>query len=238
MPCHAVTPTILPFHTSHTHATRPDPIGPAVIELLRRWWPVVLVTVLSAPVGVPICVAVARARIERGMATDRAWRWSLAETGMVLGTLPWTWMALTSLGRPAGVSLAPFADLLDQVRTPGAWAQIFANVVFLLPFGALAPLRWPWVRGLWRLALAAIAFSVTLEVVQHLLITGRVASVDDVLQNVAGAVLGGLITRRWWGSRPRRAGHDRPAGERLSGAPPASGDDPRAAIDGQRAPVG
>ena len=31
---------------------------------------------------------------------------------------------------------------------------------------------------------------------------GRVASVDDVLQNAFGAVLGGLLTRGWWAGPP------------------------------------
>jgi VanZ like family len=207
-----------------------------MIDQLRTWWPVVLVTVLSAPVGVLVCVRVAGARMKRGMPADRAWRWSLAEVGMVAGTLPWTWMALTPLPRPAGVSLVPFADLADQVRTPGAWAQIFANMVFLLPFGVLAPLRWRWARHPWRVLAVAVAYAVTLEALQYLLSIGRVSSVDDVIQNSAGAFLGTLLVWKW--SRPRRTAHDRPAGDRLSCAPAASSDGSRAAVDGQRSPMG
>jgi glycopeptide antibiotics resistance protein len=170
------------------------------------------------------------------MSADRAWRWSLAEVGMVAGTLPWTWMALTPLPRPAGVSLVPFADLADQVRTPGAWAQIFANVVFLLPFGLLAPLRWRWARDPRSVLAAAVACSATLETLQYLLHIGRVSSVDDVIQNGAGAFLGALLI--WARNRPRRTDHDRPTRDRLSCAPAASGDGPRAAVDGQHAPMG
>jgi hypothetical protein len=228
MPCHAVTPTILPVHAEHPSTTRPG--GRRVIEQLRTWWPVVLVTVLSAPVGVLICVWAAGARMKRGLPADRAWRWSLAEVGMVVGTLPWTWMALTPLPGPSGFMLVPFADLADQVRTPGAWAQIFANVVFLLPFGVLAPLRWRWARRPWRVLLAAAAYSIALEALQHLLGMGRVSSVDDVIQNTAGAFFGAvLVCGR---SRPRRTAHDRPAGERLSCAPAAPGDGSRTAVDG------
>jgi glycopeptide antibiotics resistance protein len=146
-------------------------------------------------------------------------------------------MALTPLARPSAVSLLPFADLANQVRTPAAWAQIFANVVFLLPFGLLAPLRWRWARRAWRVLLVAIAYATALEMLQHILAIGRVSSVDDVIQNAAGAFLGAWVTTRR--SRPRRAAHDRPAGERRSGAPAAPGDNPGGpAVDGQSAPMG
>jgi glycopeptide antibiotics resistance protein len=204
MPC---TPTILPLHAAHSGPTRPGALD--VIEELRTWWPVVLATVLFAPVGVLICVLTAKRRTRRGMPARQAWRWSVAEVGMVIGTLPWTWMALTRLPGEASVSLVPFVDVWDQVRTPGAWAQIFANVVFLLPFGLFAPLRWQWARRPWRVLLVATAFSATLEALQYLLDLGRVSSVDDVIQNSAGAFLGAWVATRW--SRPRRAAHDRPA---------------------------
>lgn len=170
------------------------------------------------------------------MPADRAWRWSVAEVGMVVGTLPWTWMALTPLPGPADVVLVPFTDLADQVRTPSAWAQIFANLIFLASFGLLAPQRWRWARNPWAVLAAAVAFSVTLEALQHLLRIGRVSSVDDVIQNSAGAFLAAVLVAMR--SRPRRTAHDRPAGERLSSAPATPGDGPGAAVDGQGASMG
>jgi hypothetical protein len=185
-----------------------------VIEQWERWHTVVLMTVATAPLGVLV-------------AWWRGWHRGLAEVGMVVGTLPWTWMALTPLHRPARVSLVPFADLAAQVRAPQALAQILPNLVFLLPFGALAPLRWRWFTRWWRLFAVAAAYSATVELLQYALHIGRVASVDDVILNACGAVLGGLITLAWW-----------PARERRSGAPAAPGDDPGPAVDGQRLPVG
>jgi hypothetical protein len=174
--------------------------------LLDRWGLVIGATAAAVPLCVLAVVVMARRRTAGGMPAERAWRWSAAEVAIVLGTAPWTWMALTALGGPEGISLVPFRDLLEQVRgDPGeAFVQIFANMVFLLPFGALAPLRWPWFAGLGRLFAVAAAYSATIEVVQHAGHLGRISSVDDVLQNAAGAVLGGLLTLAWWPARKER----------------------------------
>ena len=65
-----------------------------------------------------------------------------------------------------------------------------------LAYGFLAPVRWS-IHPLWVVATAAAA-SATVEFLQWALHLGRVASIDDVLVNAAGAGLAAACSRRWW----------------------------------------
>jgi glycopeptide antibiotics resistance protein len=69
-------------------------------------------------------------------------------------------------------------------------------------FGALAPLRFQSLARLPVIIGLAAAGSLAVETLQYALAPGRVSSIDDVLLNTAGAGLGNLVTRRWWGRRP------------------------------------
>ncbi|NUO57330.1 MAG: VanZ family protein [Hamadaea sp.] len=182
-----------------------------IAALIQRWGLVLISTAGVAAVCVPLVWASKR----RG----RDWRADALLAGMFVGTLPWTWMALTPLHGPERISLRPLVDLFAQVRGDGAEAfvQIFANLVFLLPLGALAPMRWRWAASLPRIVLLAAVYSGAIEIAQYALHLGRISSLDDVLQNTAGAALGALLTRRWW---------------RRSVASAPLGDDPGPAVDG------
>ena len=63
------------------------------------------------------------------------------------------------------------------------------NLLLLLPLGLLGPIAFPALNGWIRVFVVALAFSVAIEVAQ-LWIPNRMADVDDVLLNVAGAMLG------------------------------------------------
>ncbi|WP_344678046.1 VanZ family protein [Saccharopolyspora taberi] len=80
------------------------------------------------------------------------------------------------------------------------WVQLAGNVILLLPLGMLVPQRWPWFDNLGKIAMGALALSCTIELVQFLAISGRVASSDDVVLNTIGAVIGGLLIRAPWRS--------------------------------------
>ena len=86
------------------------------------------------------------------------------------------------------VQLVPFsslkAALFGDIRTG---LQIAANIILFLPFGYL-------LRKLPRAALASLLLSVAVELLQYRWILGT-ASVDDVLANLLGGLLGaGLYT--------------------------------------------
>jgi glycopeptide antibiotics resistance protein len=97
------------------------------------------------------------------------------------------------------INLVPFATIWPQLHGAGTspLRQLAGNVGLLMPLGPLGPLVMPSLRRVGRLALVALAVSVGIELVQlvgtlaHVLL--RSADVDDVILNVAGALLGWLV---------------------------------------------
>jgi glycopeptide antibiotics resistance protein len=127
-----------------------------------------------------------------------AWRRSLADVGIVYGTVPWVWLIMLPGDRagavPGRVSLVPLRDLLtifaDGPLT--ATGQVVGN---LLVFAALASVP--------RILTFAAGCSILVEAAQYVLRLDRVSSVDDVLLNTVGAGLAALASRRWWRATAR-----------------------------------
>jgi hypothetical protein len=163
-----------------------------------RWLPVVIASLLALPAAAAVAALMQRTRVRRGAAAVDAWRTSLTEVGMVIGTVPWLWMILTPLPEPGLVYLVPLTDLWHQLHQPPLWIvfQVTGNLLVFAAFGFLAPVRWR-IRPLWVVVAAGVA-SATVETLQWALHLGRVASVDDVLVNATGAGLAALCSRRWW----------------------------------------
>jgi VanZ like protein len=126
-----------------------------------------------------------------------AWRLSLAEVGMVYGTVPFLWLTLmpgTRAGTVEGrVSLVPLRDLLTMGPI-----GIAGNLLVFAALGAFAPMRFAALASVSRVLLLGAGFSVLVETLQYVLRLDRVSSVDDVLVNAAGAGLAALASRRWW----------------------------------------
>ncbi|GII80897.1 hypothetical protein Sru01_58790 [Sphaerisporangium rufum] len=149
--------------------------------------------------GLPAAALVvsAVALVRRAAGGTSAWRKSLAEVGMVYGTVPFVWMTLMP-GPGAGIvpgrlSLVPLVDL----ATMGPLG-IGGNLLVLAALGFFAPLRFAALASVPRILALGAACSVVIETLQYVLRLDRVSSVDDVLINAAGAVLFGLASRRWW----------------------------------------
>jgi hypothetical protein len=178
---------------------------PALVRATwQEWGHVLLAAVALVPLAAAVVAGLARWRISRGFGAAVAWRHSVAEVGMIVGTVPWLWMILTPRDAPGEVHLLPLRDLAAQLAgDPGvALAQVGGNLLVFAVLGALAPLRF---RALARLPVIiglAAAGSLAVETLQYALALGRVSSIDDVLLNTAGAGLASLLTRRWWGRRP------------------------------------
>jgi len=102
------------------------------------------------------------------------------------------------LARLHAVGLPPWVDY--------GTVEFSANVVYFVPLGLLVVLLAG--GGSWRLATAlGFGVSVVIEVAQDLFLPARVASVDDVLSNTAGACLGallGVLTLAWMARRRMR----------------------------------
>jgi hypothetical protein len=174
------------------------------VTIIGRGWGLVLVAVLVTALAV---AALVRWRTSRGTVREVALRRSLAEVGAVAGTLPWLWMVFTPTPRGRRVALVPLRDVADLfVAGPAATivAQVGGNLLVLAAFGAFLPMRFAALARLGRMAVASAAASVTMELLQYVLNLGRVTSVDDVLMNTAGGVLGAMLTRRWWAAPDSR----------------------------------
>jgi VanZ like family len=165
---------------------------------------VLLMTVVALPLAALVVWALAHWR--RAVGVRSAWRMSLAEVGMVHGTVPFVWMTMMP-GSGAGivpgrVSLVPFRDLL----TMGALG-IVANLLIFAALGFFAPMRFAALASVPRILALGAGCSILVETAQYVLRLDRVSSVDDVLINATGAVLAGLASRHWWrtADRPRLA---------------------------------
>ncbi|MBL3669243.1 VanZ family protein [Streptomyces sp. M2CJ-2] len=170
---------------------------------------VVLITLVTLPLAALVVWALARRRRAAGVTS--AWRMSLAEVGMVHGTVPFLWMTMMP-GAGAGivpgrVSLVPLRDLLTM-GTLG----IVGNLLVFASLGFFAPMRYAALASVPRILALGAVCSVLVETAQYVLRLDRVSSVDDVLVNATGAALATLASRRWWRTTTE-APSDRPHSE-------------------------
>jgi hypothetical protein len=150
-------------------------------------------------VGLPLPALLvwALASVRRAAGRPSAWRLSLAEVGMVYGTVPMVWLTLQP-GKQAGVapgrlSLIPLRDLVTMGPV-----GIGGNLLVFAALGFFAPIRFTALGSVRRILALGAGCSVLVETAQYVLRLDRVSSVDDVLVNAAGAALFGLASRRWW----------------------------------------
>jgi hypothetical protein len=169
--------------------------------------------VLMMLVGLPLAALVVwvLARRRRAAGVTWAWRMSLAEVGMVYGTVPFIWMTMMP-GSGAGivpgrVSVVPLRDLL----TMGPLG-IGGNLLVFAALGFFAPIRFAALASMPRVLALGAGCSGLVEIAQYVLRLDRVSSVDDVLVNAAGAALAALASRRWWRTTAEvPSDHPRPA---------------------------
>jgi VanZ family protein len=121
-------------------------------------------------------------------------------------------IVVLTLGPTGGDDVVEISELGDVVNAVGRSDTSYllhfsleaaANVLLFMPLGAAL-----YMRGLsiGRTALYGFVLSAAVEGAQLLLIPGRTTSLDDVLLNTLGAVLGqGLLSRS---TRDREPGHE------------------------------
>jgi glycopeptide antibiotics resistance protein len=188
--------------------------------LLGTFTGVAFITVAVLPLAALSVWALARHR--RSAGAPQPWRTSLAEVGIVYGTVPWVWMILLPGGGagdvPGRVSLVPLRDLLTIFGDGPARAagQVVINLLIFAALGFFAPMRFAALASVPRILALGAGCSVLVETAQYVLELDRVSSVDDVLLNAAGAGLAALASRRWW-RVPAGASSDHPRSASLSG---------------------
>ncbi|WP_017570144.1 VanZ family protein [Nocardiopsis halotolerans] len=160
--------------------------------------------VILSPVALVLALALAWFRARRGQPWKRAARDSTLDV-LTLGSLmPVVILTLVNPGGPGGsLVLVPFSEITYLGLGLTGLYQNGGNIALFMPFGALLPLTLRHrLAGFGRVAAVAAAVSVTVEALQYFL--GRVASVDDVILNCTGALIGAALTRHWWRRRPQR----------------------------------
>ena len=164
-----------------------------------------LITMTVLPPTLLLVTALAGRRRAAGAPAALAWRLSLAEVGIVWGTVPWVWMTMLpgeQAGAVAGrVSPVPIRDLHAILVDGGPvtlTGQVLGNLLVFAALGFFTPLRFAALASIPRILAIAAGGSVLVETAQYVLRLDRVSSVDDVLVNAAGAGLAALASRRWW----------------------------------------
>lgn len=160
--------------------------------------------VLGLPLGALVVFWLVRRRTRRGWSPSWAWRATVAEVCLVVGTAPWMWMILTPTSGPRGLQLIPLHDLQAVLSGDDSVVQVIGNLLAFAALGFVLPIRFGlaearWVPGV--VALVVAGSSLLVELLQFTLRLGRVSSVDDILLNTLGAVLAALASARWWRSR-------------------------------------
>jgi glycopeptide antibiotics resistance protein len=97
-------------------------------------------------------------------------------------------------------NFTPFAEIHRSLASGSlrSLAQIVGNALLFAPFGILVPLSFPRL-SIVTAVLAAAGASATVELVQLTHLAGRIFDVDDVILNVSGACVGGLLVAIWRG---------------------------------------
>lgn len=112
--------------------------------------------------------------------------------GVLLTVLP----AHPFPGQVVHGNVIPFHTIATYLDNLGSWFWVrnaLGNLVLLLPLGLLGPIAFPALDRWWRIALLALLISTAIELTQ-LAVPDRSADIDDVIVNVAGALLGfGLL---------------------------------------------
>ncbi|MDA2806773.1 VanZ family protein [Nocardiopsis suaedae] len=144
----------------------------------------------------------------RGRGHGRWGRAALDSAADVLAVCALLGIAAVTLFTPGSVKaveLAPLRDIAATGLGVTGLVQSGGNAALFVPLGAVLPLALGRRLARWvRVLAAAAAVSAVVETLQYLVADGHVASVDDVLLNSAGALLGaGLARPLWRGGRPR-----------------------------------
>jgi glycopeptide antibiotics resistance protein len=132
---------------------------------------------------------------------------------LALWLIAGVWLTLQAAHPLAGQvvddNLVPFHTLAIYWRNLGSefWMRnLLGNLALLLPVGLLGPIAFPALDQWWRIAVLALLVSTAIELIQ-LAVPDRSADIDDVIVNVAGAMLGyvvlSLARLMWRGSRAR-----------------------------------
>ena len=93
---------------------------------------------------------------------------------------------ITSLKVDLAVNIIPFVDMINDLT------NACLNVLLFVPLGFFLPVLWKEFRNAKNLFTAGFAMTSFIEIAQ--IFTGRTTDIDDIITNIAGALIGYLIT--------------------------------------------
>ncbi len=161
-------------------------------------------------------------RVRAGAAPRAATARSAIDVGlfaMIIAVLLVTF-APTGQYEARQLHLLPFADFVSTASSQGvldAASQAIANVALFVPLGFLVPARWRRLDGWARVLGATACFSAAIEVLQFALGSGHTSSIDDVVWNTLGGLLGYSLLRGFRHIRRRSTSRPRASLGRASG---------------------
>ena len=118
-------------------------------------------------------------------------RWVDAALGAAAVLVAFLTLAPQGGGTAWGAPLEELRWYATGLSSEATLLQLTGNLALLGPLAVLAVLRWPALASPRRLAGAAVAVAVGIELLQWALPLGRVVSPVDVALNTAGALLAG-----------------------------------------------
>jgi hypothetical protein len=102
-------------------------------------------------------------------------------------------LGLTLLPHPDQASYSAITPLLCLVCGDGGGADVFLNLLLFAPMATgLRLLGWSWLR----VVVAAALLSLAVESLQYFVVTGRDASLSDLLTNTGGAAMAAAVAPR------------------------------------------
>ena len=94
-----------------------------------------------------------------------------------------------------GVNFVPFKTIRNYMKyAPGTdrmAVNILGNILMFVPWGLGLPLLWRKFQSVFKVTFASLMLPIFIEFVQ--LFIGRSVDIDDVILNLAGGLLGGLV---------------------------------------------
>ena len=110
------------------------------------------------------------------------------------GTI-WDIIYYGDIGRVADIHLMPF-DTFEIEYASSNIISYTLNIIMMVPFGFMLALIWPNFRSLKKIALVAFAFALSIEISQ--LFNLRASTVDDLIMNTLGAIVGYLVFKGFY----------------------------------------
>jgi hypothetical protein len=173
------------------------------VYMLRGFFPQLALFLLLVVPSLTVMLLYRRRRVGLGKA-DRTLPYRLVlSIGLACSLLGVALITLSARPGPGGgytdlVPLHPlWKALTGEIDATQVVASYGANILLFVPFGILAPLRWPRLDHAAAVTAGSAMIAAALETLQHFQNAGRITQLDDVIFNALGGLAGWAAVRAW-----------------------------------------